>query len=94
MRRERWKKASEIVQSWSFRSAMDRLSILGAVWDEEMAPWARHWKLEGVRYGILLISPRSPAAALELRARGPGIVKALNKYFRTSWIKGIKTVGS
>ena len=90
-----WLDAAQIVRSWQFQTGMraERVAVLSAVWEKEMGHMARHWKLKGVRRGILYVVPRSPAAGLELRMRGPGIVKMLNKHFSSDWIKGIKAAG-
>ncbi|PCI37544.1 MAG: hypothetical protein COB53_06095 [Elusimicrobia bacterium] len=64
--------------------------ILDQVWEKELGHFSKHWVLEGVRRGILYVRVKSPTAAQELQLRGGGIVKSLNKYFKKSWIKGIR----
>lgn len=88
----RWVAVGELVRSWGRRAGMaaDRLAILGAVWDREFGHMERQWRLLGVRRGVLYVLPRSPSAAMELRMRGDGIIRTLNKHFRTAWIKGVK----
>ena len=91
MPRKQWAKASEVMRSWRFRVMPDRLAILNTVWEKEMGHLSRHWKLRGVKGGSLYVFPRSPAAAMELRMREGVVIRGLNKYFRTPWIKEIKT---
>ncbi|MFC1678836.1 DUF721 domain-containing protein [Elusimicrobiota bacterium] len=90
----RWVKASQAVRSWSFRQGLesDRMAILHQVWERELGHLSRHWSLNGVKRGILYVKTASPAAAQELQLRGGQIVKNLNKHFKRSWIKAIKTV--
>jgi len=85
-----WTDAGALVRAWRLREKPDRLAILSAVWEKEVGHFSRHWRLTGVRRGILYVSPSSPAANMELRLRGRDIVKGLNKYFKGAWIKGIR----
>ena len=89
---KRWSSAADLVRSWGFRQGIttDKVAILNAVWEKELGHFAKHWKLKGIRKGVLYVTPRSSGAALELKMRAPEIVRSLNKYFKTSWIKGLK----
>lgn len=64
--------------------------MLQAVWDRELGHMSPHWRLLGVRRGTLYVRTRSPAASQELQLRGHGIARALNKHFKTAWIKDVK----
>ncbi len=88
-----WTSAKDILRSFSFKAGTqpDRLAILASVWDKEVGHFSKHWRLSGVRRGVLYVSTSSPAAAQELQMRSPGILRGLNKYFKTGWIKAIKT---
>ena len=87
-----WVPVGDLVRSWKFRQGIssDRVAILNAVWEKELGHMARHWRLKGVRKGVLYVVPRSSGAALELRMRGQGVIQGLNKYFKTAWIKGVR----
>jgi len=87
-----WSSAADLIRTWGFRQGIspDRVAILNAVWEKELGHMARHWKLKGMRKGILYITPRSSGAALELQMRGQEIARSLNKYFKTAWIKGVR----
>lgn len=87
-----WAPVADVVRSWGFKKGIspDRVAILSAIWEKELGHMARHWKLKGVRRGVLYISPKSSGAALELQMRGQDIVRGLNKYFKTAWIKGVR----
>jgi len=65
--------------------------ILNQVWEREVGHFSRHWILDGVKRGILYVRVSSPAAAQELQLRGTAIKRSLNKHFRRSWIKSIRT---
>jgi len=88
----KWAAAGDVLRGLRFRLGMneDRMAILAAVWEKEAGGFSRHWQLSAVRKGILYIKPRSPAAAQELQLRAPGLMRGLNKYFKTPWIKGVK----
>jgi hypothetical protein len=92
--RKEWVAAGDAVRSWQFQTGTraERLGVLAAAWEREMGHLSRHWRLRGVRRGIVYVAARSPAAAMELRLRTPGLVRELNKHFKTAWIKGIKTL--
>lgn len=92
-KRPAWSTGGELVRSFQFRTGNDpdRMAILASVWDRELGHLARHWTLAGVRRGIVLVKPRSAAAAQELQLRAVGLVRGLNKHFSKPWIKGIKT---
>lgn len=89
----RWSKASDVLGVWKRRVGMEseRMLILNQVWEIEVGGFSRHWALIGIRRGFLSVKVRSPAAAQELQLRGTQLVKSLNKYFKRSWIKGIRT---
>lgn len=84
--------ARDVVRSFGFKTGSqgDRLAILDAVWEKEAGHYTRYWKLDAVRKGVLYIRTSSPVAAQELQLRGPALVRALNKYFKSGWIKAIK----
>ena len=89
----RWSKAGDVLGAWKRRTGLEseRMLILNQVWEREVGGFSRHWSLIGIRRGVLSIKVRSPAAAQELQFRGTQLVKSLNKYFKRSWIKGIRT---
>jgi Dna[CI] antecedent DciA-like protein len=68
----------------------DRVAILQAIWEREVGAYAAHWKLEGVRRGVVFVRARSSAAAQELSMRSRELVRNLNKHFRVPWLKAIK----
>lgn len=87
-----WTSVADVVRTWGYRKGIspDRVAILNAVWEKELGHMARHWRLKGVRKGILYITPKSSGAALELQMRRQEIARSLNKYFQTAWIKGVR----
>ena len=87
-----WVSTADLVRAWNFRQGItpDRVAILNAVWEKELGHMARHWKLQGIRRGVLYIAPKSSGAALELQMRSQEIARNLNKYFKTAWIKGVR----
>lgn len=91
--RSHWSKAGDVVGAWKRRSGLEseRMLILHQVWEKEVGGFSRHWTLMGIRRGVLFVKVRSPAAAQELQLRGTQLVKSLNKYFKRSWIKGVRT---
>ena len=83
--------AKDVVRSFGFKAvAPDRLMILDAVWEREAGHFSKHWKLSGVKKGVLYIKTSSPVAAQELQLRAPAVLRGLNKHFKSAWIKAIK----
>jgi len=84
--------AKDVVRSFGFKSGAqpDRLVILDAVWEREAGHFSKHWKLSAVKRGVLYVTTSSPAAAQELQLRAPAVLRGLNKYFKSAWIKAIK----
>jgi len=92
--KSRWSKAGDILGGWKRNSVLDteRMSILNNIWEKEVGAFSRQWNLDGIRRGVLCIKVRSPAASHELQMRGAQLVRDLNKYFKRSWIKGIRVI--
>ena len=88
----RWVQAGDALKQWQRGARMDaeRMAILHQVWEREAGHLARHWALDGVKRGVLYVRVGSPAAAQELQLRATSLMRALNKYFRDAWIKGIR----
>lgn len=88
----RWTSAGDALKGWKKAVGMetDRMAILNQIWEREVGHFTRHWTLSGVRRGVLYVKVRSPAAGLELQFRSAQLVRSLNKYFKRSWLKGIR----
>lgn len=88
----RWSLAGDVLKDWQRGARMDaeRMTILHQVWEREAGHLARHWALDGVKRGVLYVRVSSPAATQELQLRATSLMRALNKYFRQAWIKGIR----
>lgn len=87
-----WIQVSDALKQWTRKTGLctERLALLHAIWEKEMGHFSNIWRLIGVRRGVLYVSSKSPSAAVELRLRGGGIIRSLNKHFKSPWIKGIK----
>ncbi len=87
---------NEVCSSWKFMGGvgLDKLAVLDAVWKKEMGRLGEHCVLLGVDRHFVLVKPTSAAAANELALRSSVLVKGLNKYFKSPWIKAIKTANS
>jgi hypothetical protein len=92
-KKSNWTKAGDVCSSWRFKGmiAPDRLAVLDAIWKKEIGRLGDHCELLGVDRSYILVKPRSAAAANELALRSSVLVKSLNKYFKSPWIKAIKT---
>jgi len=87
-----WASPKDLLRGFHARvkTQPDRLAILDAVWEREAGHFSRHWRLLGVRRGVLYVACSSPAAAQELQLRAPGLLRELNKHFRSAWIKAVR----
>ena len=92
MARQRWATAGDLVSAFKAKAGMqtDKIAILNAVWDRELGHFSSQWALLGVRRGVVLVRPKSAAAAQELHLRAAGIVRNLNKHFGKPWIKAVR----
>ncbi|OGR66062.1 MAG: hypothetical protein A2X31_12640 [Elusimicrobia bacterium GWB2_63_22] len=95
-KKQNWTRANDVCTSWRFMGSagLDRLALLDAVWKKEMGRLGEHCVLLGVERNCILVKPSSAAAASELALRSSVLVKGLNKYFKTPWIKAIKPASS
>lgn len=93
LKKARWSKADDLLGSWIRRSGLEseRMMILNQVWEREVGHYSKQWALIGIKKGVLYIKVRSSAAAQELQLKGTQLRRNLNKYFKVSWIKGIRT---
>ena len=84
--------AKDVVRSFGYKTGAqpDRLAILDTVWEREVGHFSKYWKLNAVKKGILFVTTSSPVAAQELQLRAPSLLRELNKYFKSAWIKAIK----
>jgi hypothetical protein len=90
-----WSSANTVLGSWKMRTGleMERMLILNEAWEREVGNFSQQWVLDGVRRGVVYVRVKTPAAAQELQMRGRQIVRGLNKYFKRSWIRAIRTAG-
>ena len=92
--RRGWTSAADLSRSFGYRTGLGqgptRMALLQSAWEKEVGHFSAHWKLEGVRKGILYVRAKSPAGAQELSLRGAEILKILNKHFDRPWLKGIR----
>ncbi|HBL17689.1 MAG: hypothetical protein A2X36_07655 [Elusimicrobia bacterium GWA2_69_24] len=93
MKRSPFVKAGALIRQWSSQKGLEpgRMQVLNEVWEREAGHLARHWTLDGVRGGILYVKTASPAAAQELQMRGGALLRSINKHFRRTWLRGIRT---
>ncbi|MCX5787079.1 MAG: DUF721 domain-containing protein [Elusimicrobia bacterium] len=84
--------AKEVVRSFGFKvgAQPERLMLLDAAWEREAGHFSKHWKLSAVKRGVLYVATTSPVAAQELQLRAPALLRGLNKYFKSAWLKAIK----
>ncbi|MDD4004232.1 MAG: DciA family protein [Elusimicrobiaceae bacterium] len=92
-KRKNWSSAADIKTGFNGLSrSLDRLMILNTVWTREAGRMSGHWDIDGVQDGTIYVKARSAAAAQELSMRSALMVKNLNKYFDSPWIRAIKKV--
>lgn len=69
---------------------IDRLLILESVWKKEMGSLCDHCVLLGVAKNAITVKTDSSVVANEITLKSRSIIKNLNKYFRSPWIKFLK----
>lgn len=92
-KKKNWSSASEIKTKFNgMARSLDRLMILNTVWTREAGRMSGHWTIDAVQDGTIFVKAASAAAAQELSLRSAVMVKNLNKYFDSPWIRAIKKV--
>ncbi len=92
-KRKTWSSASDIKTRFNgMARSLDRLMILNTVWNKEAGRMSDHWNIDGVQDGTIFVKTKSAAAAQELSMRSTVMVKNLNKYFDSPWIRAIRKV--
>ncbi|MDD2772088.1 MAG: DciA family protein [Elusimicrobiales bacterium] len=71
---------------------LNKLLLLGSVWEKETGAMSAHWELYGVKGNAVFVKTASAAAGQELSLRSAALVKNLNKYFDRPWIREIRRV--
>ena len=85
-----WKSTGEIVGKFNtVHKQLDRLMILDYAWNHLVGNKAKFWVLKAVQGNCLFVETKAAVAKNELIARREQLIKELNKYFDTSWIKKI-----
>ena len=88
-----WNNIGNVKNSWKTLGGVvpDRLVILGAVWKKELGRLGEHCELVAVDRGHIVVRTESSVVYNELAMRSKQIIRGLNKYFPTPWLKGIRT---
>ena len=87
-----WTNITRVQNSWKTLGGIvpERLVILEAVWKKEFGRLADHCELVGVNKGYIVVKTDSSVVYNELFMRSPQIMRSLNKYFSSPWLKGIR----
>lgn len=90
----RWYNISEVINSRKVFGGVNpfNIVILNNVWNREFKSLSAYCKLYGVDKDIVLLKPSNSTIANEILIRKDEILKDLNKYFKSKWLKDIKIV--
>ena len=93
-RRGGMKSVGEIISSPGalFGINPQNLIILRRAWDAEMLSFSRFFYLEGIEKNTVVVKAINSSAANEVCLRKNEILRSLNKYFKSKWLKDIKVV--
>jgi len=85
-----WKSSGEIVGRFNkIHTQLDRLMILDYAWNHLVGNKTKFWVLKAVQGNSLFVEAKAAVAKNELIARREQLIKELNKYFDTPWIRKI-----
>jgi hypothetical protein len=87
-----WTNVKCVQTSWRTLGGIvpERLVILEAVWKKEIGRLAGHCELVGVNKGYIVVKTDSSVVYNELVLSSRQIIRSLNKYFSSPWLKGIR----
>ena len=85
-----WKSPADSMGKFhSVQKKLNRLMILEYAWDHLVGNRKKFWVLKAVQNNCLFVETKVAVAKNELIARREQLMKELNKYFDTPWIKKI-----
>ena len=88
--KKNWRSPAESVGRFHFlEKKLNRLMILDYAWDHLVGNKKKFWVLKAVQGDCLFVETKVAVAKNELIARREQLIKELNKYFDTPWIKKI-----
>lgn len=85
-----WNNTAEIGPLKRLGNQFGRLAILDYAWNNLVGNKKNFWVLKAVKGNHLIVETKAAVAKNELIARREQLIKELNKYFSTSWIKQIE----
>lgn len=86
-----WKSPKEMIGKFNrTHKQLDRLMILDYAWNHLVGNKAKFWVLKAVQGNCLFVETKVAVAKNELMIRREQLIKELNKYFETPWIKKIE----
>ena len=71
---------------------LNRLMILDYVWEKLVGNKSRFWVLQAVKKDTLYVQVKVSVAKNELTGKRRELIRELNKYFETPWIKHIEII--
>ncbi len=88
------KSVKEILLSYTVFNGIkiENLMILKKAWEEEMKPFLNMCELYSYEKKNLFVKVKNPVIKNEIFLRKDDILKRLNKYFKSKFIKDIKFV--
>lgn len=91
-KKSRWFNTSEIMVSRRIFGGLNphNLLILQKVWQKELKSLSSHCSLMGVEKNKIILKPSNSVIANEILIRKDEILRDLNKYFKSKWIKDIR----
>lgn len=88
--KKNWRSPGESVGKFrTIEKKLNRLMILEYTWDHLVGNKKKFWILKAVQGDCLFVETKAAVAKNELIARREQLIKELNKYFETPWIKKI-----
>jgi len=88
-----WHKSSEIKAAFNpLNLRLNRLMVLGSVWQKLVGKRAKFWTLDAVSKDTIYVKVNVAAARLELAGVTQSLIKELNKHFDKPWIKKIEII--
>ena len=93
-KKNKWIKISEVLNYRNILGGINphNLMILKNIWDKELKGLSDYCELYSIEKDKIVLKARNSVIANEIIIRKDSILKDLNKYFKSKWIKDIKIV--
>lgn len=91
--KKQWQSSHELTNQFNpLSKTLNRLMVLGYVWEKLIGNKSRFWVLQAVKKDTLYVQVKASVAKNELTGKKRELIRELNKHFESPWIKHIEII--